>query len=209
MALRQLISFNRIAFSSTPSHLVPGFANFSSKSTPYIVKVGIPEFLNGVGKGVETHVEKLESEIGDIQKLLVTRTLKLKKLGIPCKHIKQALGIGSEIYLVLEPNPDVVEAWLLGRGLRLWVQVYEVEKDAESFVTGKEAPIHSDVAPLTEGKDRKCIHVAALVNSSSPSLFLVVFVVLHIPMMMRKLILKFAHKYRVGLWRPQAQPVKS
>ncbi|XP_058190007.1 uncharacterized protein LOC131307491 isoform X1 [Rhododendron vialii] len=87
MALRQLISFNRTAFSSTPSHLVPGFANFSSKSTPYIVKVGIPEFLNGVGKGVETHVEKLESEIGDIQKLLVTRTLKLKKLGIPCKHV--------------------------------------------------------------------------------------------------------------------------
>ncbi|KAE9446700.1 hypothetical protein C3L33_21430, partial [Rhododendron williamsianum] len=73
MALRQLISFNRTAFSSTPSHLAPGFANFSSKSTPYIVKVGIPEFLNGVGKGVETHVEKLESEIGDIQKLLVTR----------------------------------------------------------------------------------------------------------------------------------------
>ncbi|KAH7833785.1 hypothetical protein Vadar_009683 [Vaccinium darrowii] len=110
MALRQLISFNRIPFSSTPSHLLPGLANFSSKSTPYIVKVGIPEFLNGVGKGVETHVEKLESEIGDIQKLLVTRTLKLKKLGIPCKH--------------------------------------------------------------------------------------------------RKLILKFAHKYRVGLWRPRAQPVK-
>lgn len=51
------------------------------------MKVGIPEFLNGVGKGVETHVEKLESEIGDIQKLLVTRTLKLKKLGIPCKHV--------------------------------------------------------------------------------------------------------------------------
>ncbi|KAG5525475.1 hypothetical protein RHGRI_031953 [Rhododendron griersonianum] len=118
MALRQLISFNRTAFSSTPSHLAPGFANFSSKSTPYIVKVGIPEFLNGVGKGVETHVEKLESEIGDIQKLLVT---------------------------------------------------------------------------------------PALLNSSSPFLVLVVFVVL----MMRKLILKFAHKYRVGLWRPQAQPVKS
>ena len=46
------------------------------------VKVGIPEFLNGVGKGAETHVEKLESEIGDFNKLLVTRTLKLKKLGV-------------------------------------------------------------------------------------------------------------------------------
>ncbi|XAR52711.1 hypothetical protein NMG60_11020916 [Bertholletia excelsa] len=110
MAWRQLISFNRRAL-STPSQLIPGLAGFSSKSTPYVVKVGIPEFLNGVGKGVEAHAEKLESEIGDIQKLLVTRTLKLKKLGIPCKH--------------------------------------------------------------------------------------------------RKLILKYAHKYRLGLWRPRAEPVKS
>lgn len=51
------------------------------------MKVGIPEFLKGIGKGVETHVPKLESEIVDFQKLLVTRTLKLKKLGIPCKHV--------------------------------------------------------------------------------------------------------------------------
>ena len=49
--------------------------------------MGIPEFLNGVGHGVESHVPKLESEIGDFQKLLVTRTLELKKLGIPCKHV--------------------------------------------------------------------------------------------------------------------------
>ena len=41
------------------------------------VKVGIPEFLNGVGKGVEAHVQKLEAEIGDIQKLLVTRRWQL------------------------------------------------------------------------------------------------------------------------------------
>ena len=51
------------------------------------VKVGIPEFLNGIGKGVEAHVTKLESEIGDFHKLLVTRTLKLKKLGIPCQQV--------------------------------------------------------------------------------------------------------------------------
>ena len=50
-------------------------------------KVGIPEFLNGIGKGVEAHVAKLESEIGDFQKLLVTRTLRLKKLGIPVKQV--------------------------------------------------------------------------------------------------------------------------
>ncbi|MCL7025524.1 hypothetical protein MKW94_011366, partial [Papaver nudicaule] len=51
--------------------------------------VGIPEFLNGIGKGVETHVAKIETEIGDFHKLLVTRTLKLEKLGFPVKHRKQ------------------------------------------------------------------------------------------------------------------------
>lgn len=51
------------------------------------VKVGIPEFLQGIGGGVEAHVAKLESEIGDFNRLLVSRTLKLKKLGIPCKHV--------------------------------------------------------------------------------------------------------------------------
>ncbi|KAJ6380396.1 hypothetical protein OIU76_016957 [Salix suchowensis] len=66
----------------------PGFSRFFSKSSPrYLVKVGIPEFLNGIGKGVEAHVAKLESEIGDFHKLLVTRTLKLKKLGIPCQQV--------------------------------------------------------------------------------------------------------------------------
>lgn len=49
--------------------------------------MGIPEFLKGIGNGVETHMAKLETEIGDIEKLLVTRTLRLKKLGIPCKHV--------------------------------------------------------------------------------------------------------------------------
>ncbi|KAK7275480.1 hypothetical protein RIF29_16599 [Crotalaria pallida] len=56
---------------------------FSKSSNPY---VGILEFLNGIGKGVKSHAAKLESEIGDFNNLLVTRTLKLKKLGIPCKH---------------------------------------------------------------------------------------------------------------------------
>lgn len=51
------------------------------------VKVGIPEFLKAVGNGVETHMEKLEKEVGDFQKLLTTRTLRLKSMGIPCKHV--------------------------------------------------------------------------------------------------------------------------
>ncbi|KAI0528888.1 hypothetical protein KFK09_001431 [Dendrobium nobile] len=58
---------------------------------PYLLKVGIPDFLNSVGNGVEAHAAKLETEIGDFNKLLVTRTLRLKKLGIPCKHRKLIL----------------------------------------------------------------------------------------------------------------------
>ncbi|XP_059311214.1 uncharacterized protein LOC132062711 [Lycium ferocissimum] len=108
MAWRQfLFSNKRILSNSLPS----GFASFSSKSNPYIVKVGIPEFLNGVGKGVETHVEKLESEIGDFSKLLVTRTLKLKKLGIPCKHRKLILKYTHKYRLGLwRPRAEPVKA---------------------------------------------------------------------------------------------------
>ncbi|KAL8027221.1 hypothetical protein ABFX02_14G081000 [Erythranthe guttata] len=112
MALRQILTWSKqLPSFSAQSSSVSRVANFSSKPNPYIVKVGIPEFLNGVGRGLENHVVKLESEIGDLPKLLVTRTIKLKRLGIPCKD--------------------------------------------------------------------------------------------------RKLILKYAHKYRLGLWRPRAQPVKS
>ncbi|KAJ4953821.1 hypothetical protein NE237_030653 [Protea cynaroides] len=110
MVWKRILSNSSNTLSMT--HFIPsGYSRFFSKSSQYIVKVGIPEFVSGVGRGVETHAAKLETEIGDFQKLLVTRTLKLKKLGIPCKH--------------------------------------------------------------------------------------------------RKLILKFAHKYRLGLWRPRAEPVKS
>ncbi|MFS7969271.1 hypothetical protein Hanom_Chr09g00807211 [Helianthus anomalus] len=35
----------------------------------FIMKVGIPEFLNGIGNGVETYAEKLEAEFGDLQNL--------------------------------------------------------------------------------------------------------------------------------------------
>ncbi|KAK9215709.1 hypothetical protein WN944_007715 [Citrus x changshan-huyou] len=89
MAWRQI--FNNARANSMVA--ASGFSRFfsSKASNQYIVKVGIPEFLNGIGKGVETHSAKLESEIGDFQRLLVTRTLKLKKLGIPCKHRKLIL----------------------------------------------------------------------------------------------------------------------
>ncbi|KAF3436668.1 hypothetical protein FNV43_RR04385 [Rhamnella rubrinervis] len=87
MAWRQMLNVRPISQSLSAS----GSARFFSNAGPYAVKVGIPEFLNGIGKGVESHVAKLETEVGDLQKLLVTRTLRLKKLGIPCKHRKLIL----------------------------------------------------------------------------------------------------------------------
>ncbi|EPS72409.1 hypothetical protein M569_02351, partial [Genlisea aurea] len=76
-------------------------AGFSSKSPSYTVKVGIPEFLNGVGKGLSSYAEKLESEIGDLEKLLVTRSLKLKRLGIRCQDRKLILRYAHKYRLGL------------------------------------------------------------------------------------------------------------
>ncbi|GLT38533.1 hypothetical protein SLA2020_127770 [Shorea laevis] len=107
MAWRQIISYTRAIPGSTPS----GFSRSFSNLTPFVVKVGIPEFLNGVGGGVEAHVAKLESEIGDFQKLLVTRTLKLKKLGVPCKHRKLILKYAQKYRLGLwRPRAEPVKA---------------------------------------------------------------------------------------------------
>ncbi|KAI4304251.1 hypothetical protein MLD38_039792 [Melastoma candidum] len=91
---------------------LPQPTRFSSKShPPYAVKVGIPEFLNGIGGGTEAHVAKLESEIGDFNKLLVTRTLGLKKLGIPCKHRKLILKYTHKYRLGLwRPRFDAPKA---------------------------------------------------------------------------------------------------
>ncbi|OAY43950.1 uncharacterized protein LOC110620569 [Manihot esculenta] len=110
MAWRQLISNSR-AVSFPQANSTPGFSRFFSKSPAYIVKVGIPEFLNGIGKGVEAHSAKLESEIGDFQKLLVIRTLKLKKLGIPCQHRKLILNYAHKYRVGLwKPRYDLVKA---------------------------------------------------------------------------------------------------
>jgi hypothetical protein len=49
----------------------------------------VVEFLSGVGKGVETHAAKLDEAVGgDLQRLLQARTLRLKKLGVPCKDVR-------------------------------------------------------------------------------------------------------------------------
>nr|GMD47060.1 T-cell immunoglobulin and mucin domain-containing protein [Ipomoea batatas]GMD48358.1 T-cell immunoglobulin and mucin domain-containing protein [Ipomoea batatas] len=115
MAWRQFFSLNRRFPTPIPSNAAvspfAGFSSFSSKSNQYIVKVGIPEFLNGVGKGVETHAEKIESEIGDFQKLLVTRTLRLKRLGIPVKHRKLILKYTHKYRLGLwRPRAEPVKS---------------------------------------------------------------------------------------------------
>ncbi|XP_068638833.1 uncharacterized protein [Aristolochia californica] len=89
-------------------NFLPSFPRFSSRPNPYIVKVGIPEFLNGIGRGVEKHVEKLETELGNLQNLLFTRTLKLKKLEIPCKHRKLILSYAHKYRLGLwRPRADL------------------------------------------------------------------------------------------------------
>ncbi|XP_010524831.1 PREDICTED: uncharacterized protein LOC104802774 [Tarenaya hassleriana] len=86
------------------------FPRFYSKPA-YAVKVGIPEFLSGIGGGVENHVAKLETEIGDLNKLLATRTLKLKKFGIPCKHRKLILKYAHKYRLGLwKPRADTIRA---------------------------------------------------------------------------------------------------
>ncbi|KAI3948472.1 hypothetical protein MKW98_019222 [Papaver atlanticum] len=103
MALKKHVISNQTLISPT---------RFYSKSAPqYVEKVGILEFLNGVGKGVETHAGKLETEIGDFHKLLVTRTLNLKKLGIPVKHRKLILKYTHKYMLGLwRPRADTLKA---------------------------------------------------------------------------------------------------
>ncbi|XP_050220907.1 uncharacterized protein LOC126671214 [Mercurialis annua] len=107
MAWRQVMKNTRAV---SQANSVSGFSRFFSSSPHYFVKVGIPEFLNGIGKGVEAHVAKLETEIGDFQKLLVTRTLKLKKLGIPCQHRKLILNHAHKFRVGLwRPRADLVK----------------------------------------------------------------------------------------------------
>ncbi|XVE63137.1 hypothetical protein DITRI_Ditri06bG0175900 [Diplodiscus trichospermus] len=107
MAWMQILNNTRAIPISNPY----GFSRFFSKSSPYVGKVGIPEFLSGIGNGVETHVAKLESEVGDFHKLLVTRTLKLKKLGIPCKHRKLILKYAHKYMLGLwRPRAEAMRA---------------------------------------------------------------------------------------------------
>ncbi|KAI6692335.1 hypothetical protein NL676_020045 [Syzygium grande] len=58
--------FTRTAQSDS---FVPVLSRLFSRSPPYAVKVGIPEFLRWIGGGIEAHVAKLESEIGDFKQV--------------------------------------------------------------------------------------------------------------------------------------------
>uniref|UniRef100_A0A7N0ZZ45 Small ribosomal subunit protein mS41 SAM domain-containing protein n=1 Tax=Kalanchoe fedtschenkoi TaxID=63787 RepID=A0A7N0ZZ45_KALFE len=100
MSWRQML-LSRSTQGSAAPHLATGFRRFYSKSSPSLVKIGIPEFLYSIGKGVEAHVAKIETEIGDFQKLLESRTMKLKKLGIPCKQRKLILKYSHKYKLGL------------------------------------------------------------------------------------------------------------
>ncbi|CAN6850075.1 unnamed protein product, partial [Brassica oleracea] len=65
--------------------------------------VKVPEFLSGIGRGVETHIPKLETAIGDLLKLLVARTLRLKKKLILKYSHKYRLGLWR-------PRADAIKA---------------------------------------------------------------------------------------------------
>ncbi|KAF3486166.1 hypothetical protein F2Q69_00056206 [Brassica cretica] len=111
MAWMQMIESARSVLRKTQPFSTPSLARFYSKPAPYAAKVGIPEFLSGIGGGVETHVARLETELGDLSKLLVTRTLKLKKFGIPCKHRKLILKYSQKYRLGLwKPRADAIKA---------------------------------------------------------------------------------------------------
>ncbi|XP_023642216.1 uncharacterized protein LOC17892598 isoform X2 [Capsella rubella] len=125
MAWARLIQNARAALGTKQSFSTLGLPRFYSKPATYFdpfsypgrnlwivsVKVGIPEFLGGIGRGAETHIAKIETEIGDLHKLLVTRTLRLKKLGIPCKHRKLILKYGQKYRLGLwKPRADAIKA---------------------------------------------------------------------------------------------------
>ncbi|XP_010421536.1 PREDICTED: uncharacterized protein LOC104706991 [Camelina sativa] len=110
MAWMRLIQSARSVLTTTPPSSNLNLSRFYSKPAPYPVKVGIPEFLSGIGGGVETHIAKIETEIGDISKLLVTRTLRLKKFGIPCKHRKLILKYSHKYRLGLwKPRADAIK----------------------------------------------------------------------------------------------------
>ncbi|CAM8891677.1 unnamed protein product [Rhodiola kirilowii] len=112
MSWRQMLLSQAVQRSAMPL-VASGFCRFYSKPSPYLVKVGMPEFLSGIGKGVEAHVGKIETEIGDFQKLLATRTLKLKKLGIPCKQRKLILKYSQKYRLGLwRPRAEPVKSKL-------------------------------------------------------------------------------------------------
>nr|ACG40241.1 hypothetical protein [Zea mays] len=91
-----------LACASHACHFLLAGQARSFHAQPYHAKVGVVEFLNGVGKGVEAHAAKLEEAVGgDLQRLLEARTLRLKKLGIPCKHRKLILSFAHKYRLGL------------------------------------------------------------------------------------------------------------
>ncbi|CAI9774638.1 unnamed protein product [Fraxinus pennsylvanica] len=80
------------------------------------MKVGISELLNGVGEGVEQHIETLESEFSDLQKLLIDRTRRLKKIDLKCQEFSGGRENRSEDFKIsssADPKAGIDEAHAL------------------------------------------------------------------------------------------------
>ncbi|XP_066308966.1 uncharacterized protein [Miscanthus floridulus] len=79
-----------LAFASHARRLLLSGAGAPARSfhaQPYQARVGVVEFLNGVGKRVEKHAAKPEDAVGsDMQRLIEAGKLRRKNLRIPCKR---------------------------------------------------------------------------------------------------------------------------
>ena len=65
---------------------------------PGAARVGVVEFLNGVGKRVEKHAAKPEDAVGsDMQRLIEAGKLRRKNLRIPCKRVSHKFSSLSRV----------------------------------------------------------------------------------------------------------------
>ncbi|XP_066314382.1 uncharacterized protein [Miscanthus floridulus] len=105
-----------LAFASHARRLLFAGAGAPARSfhvQPYQARVGVVEFLNGVGKRMETQAAKPEEAVGsDIQRLIEAGKLRRKNLRIPCKRRKLILSLAHKFRLGLwkpQAEPKKVE----------------------------------------------------------------------------------------------------
>ncbi|XP_072959063.1 uncharacterized protein [Typha angustifolia] len=109
---RTAVAFTSTALWARCSNRLTGRALLAARSyhhPPCEVQVGIPEFLNGVRKGVEDHVAKLEMRLREATRHPNTSPQETR--GIPCKLRKLILKYTGRYRLGLwKPRAD---AWKL------------------------------------------------------------------------------------------------